>query len=183
MADVLIVNLEEFADLVGRTPETMKLHLRQLDPQPEWLIERGDRGRGYKIAAEGGVAWWIAKVEADQASTDERRAQLAQLRLDLLGDQGEVPERMGLSGKQRREEYEAAFKAIEYRRRMGELVERVHVEHVLTNAGVDLRRRLMMVPGEFAVMTGLPVDQVKPLELLLGRAVEAFVKAIELGDD
>lgn len=179
---VLVVNLEEFADLVGRTAETMKQHLRQLEPQPTWLIERGDRGRGYKIDAEGGVAWWQEKIAADELADEDRRNRLAQLRLDLVGDRGEEAERLILSGRQRREEYEAAFKGLEYRKRMGELVEKAELDHVLTGAAVELRRRLSMVPGQFAISSGIPIEQVKPLETLLAAAIDQFLAAIEGGD-
>lgn len=174
----LIVNLEEFADLCGVTGETMRVHIRTVEGNPAWLVERGDRGRGYKIEAEGGLAWWQAKKEADDLADAERRAQLQQMRLNLVGDQAEDGERLQMSGRQRREEYAAAFEALKYRKMMGELIEKVDLEHALTAAAVEMRRRLGMVPGEFAILTGLDPEQVKPLENLLARAMDDFVKAI-----
>ena len=57
----LIVNLEEFAELCGVTAETMRVHVKAVDGDAAWLIERGARGRGYAIEAMGGLAWWKAK--------------------------------------------------------------------------------------------------------------------------
>ena len=42
----LVVNLEEFSELCGVTPETMRGYIRSVEGAPGWLIERGDRGRG-----------------------------------------------------------------------------------------------------------------------------------------
>lgn len=173
-----IVNLEEFADLCGVTGETMRTHLRAVDGQPDWLVERGDRGRGYKIEAEGGVAWWKARREAEETASEERRLQLAQLRLDLMGGAAEGDTALGLSGRQRREEYEAGFKALEFRKAMGELVVKAEVQHVLLGAIVELRRRLLLCPGEFAIRAGLDPAQVRPLEDILGRSIDGFVKAL-----
>ncbi|MBM3929415.1 MAG: hypothetical protein FJ335_13325 [Sphingomonadales bacterium] len=178
MSGDLIVSLEEFADLVGVTGETMRTHLKAVEGQPDWLVERGDRGRAYKIEPRGGVAWWQARRDAEDAATEDRRQQLAQMRLDLVGPQVEGVDKLTLSGRQRRDEYEAAFKALEYRKRLGQLVERSEVDHVLTNAAVELRRRLMLVPGEFAIKAGLSAEVVKPLHDLQARAVNDFLKSI-----
>jgi hypothetical protein len=174
----LIVNLDEFSELCGVTSETMRVHIRQVEDHPAWLLERGDRGRGYKIEAEGGLAWWKAKRDADETATAERRAALQQLRFEHLGEAAEGEDALSLSGKQRREEYAAVLERIKLRRVMGELVEWAELEPLMTSAAVDLRRKLSLVPGEFAALTGLSLDQVKPLEALLERALDTFVKAL-----
>lgn len=174
----MIVNLDEFSELCGVTSETMRVHIRQVEGTPAWLVERGDRGRGYKIEADGGMAWWKARRDADESASAERRAQLQQLRFDHLGDAAEGEEALSLSGRQRREEYMAVMERIKLRRLMGELVEWAELESLMINAAVDLRRKLALVPGEFAAQTGIPLDQVKPLEILLGRALDAFVAAL-----
>lgn len=178
----VIVSLDEFADLVGVTSETMRVHLRSIDDAPDWLIERGDRGRKYKIEAEGAVAWWKARRDAEEVATADRVAQLAQLRLDLMGPAVEAPEALGLSGRQRREEYEAGFRAIEYRKALGELVVKADLQHELTIAAVELRRRLMLCPGEFAIVAGLEPEQVRPLEGIIARALDAFVNSLAMVD-
>ena len=177
-APVLIVNLEEFAELCGVTAETMRVHIRTVEGDPAWLVERGDRGRGYKIEPEGGLAWWKARREDEERADTERRAQLAQLRMDLVGDNVEAPEKLGLSGKQRREEYAAAFEAVRYRKMMGELVEKAELVPVLTAAAVLLRRRLQSIPGEFAIVAGLSPADVEPLHRLHRRAMEEFLTSI-----
>lgn len=182
MAD-LIVSLDEFAELVGVTSETMRVHLREMlkeDPEgPAWLIERGDRGRAYKIEADGGVAWWQAKREADELADESRRAQLAQLRLNIVGDTTEQGEALSLSGRQRREEYLAALEGIKYRKTLGQLVEKSDIDRVLAAAAVEHRRRLQQVAPEFGIAAGLAADQVVQLETMIERAVESFVSAIE----
>lgn len=178
MSDALIVNLEEFAELCGITPETMRVHLRTVEGEPAWLVRKGDRGRGYEIEAQGGVAWWQKRCEDEVNASAERRAQFAQMRLELLGGAAEGPEALGLSGRQRKEEFEAGFKALEFRKAMGELIEKAELQHVLTGACVELRRRLALSPGEFAIVAGLEPDQVRPLEGIIARAVDAFVTSL-----
>jgi hypothetical protein len=176
----LIVNLDEFAELVGVTAETMRVHIRAIEGEPVWLIKRGDRGRGYEIEAEGAVAWWKSKQEADELADAERREQLKQMRLDLVGGDIESGDSMGLSGKQRREEYGAAFEALKLRKTMGRLLDFDEMEHQLTLATVDLRRRLMLLPGEFCVGQSLDSKYASPLKALLGRALDDFVDALKL---
>lgn len=186
VAEPLIVSLEEFAELCGVTAETMRVHLRELgkDGQaaPAWLIEKGDRGRAYKIEAEGGITWWRAKRESDELADADRRGRLQQLRLDVVGEGAEGEGELALSGKQRREEYAAATDAIKYRKLLGQLVEKTVLERVLSSAAVDLRRRLQQVPAEFGIAAGLPSDQVKDLDGRIARALDGFVTEISKPD-
>lgn len=177
-AVALIVNVDEFAELCGVTTETMRVHLKVLQPDPMWLLERGAQGRPYKIDVDGGVAWWKAKRDDDDRLSAERQAQLAQLRFEHLGEAADSEEALSLSGKQRREEYAAVLERIKLRRIMGELVERAELEALLTHAAVECRQRLMLVPGEYAATMGLAPDEVRPLEGLIERAVGEFVAAI-----
>jgi hypothetical protein len=174
----LVVNLEEFAELCGVTGETMRGHIRGVEDSPAWLIERGDRGRGYKIEPEGGLVWWRAKRDQADADAAEHKEALAQLRLDILGDQGEDGDLLTLSGKQRREEYAATIDRIKLQRMMGELVEAAQVETALTHAAVEARRRFGLIAGEYAAEAGLSPEEVKPLAILIERAVGEFVDKI-----
>lgn len=174
----LIVNLDEFSELCGSTAETMRGHIRDVDGNPAWLVERGSRGRDYQIEAEGGLAWWRARREADETTSAERKAQLQQLRFEQLGAAVESEEALALSGRQRREEIEAALARIKLRRVMGELVEWAELEPLLATAAVEIRRQLQLVPGEFAALTGMSPEEVKPLAGLIERALAQFVTAL-----
>ncbi len=83
-----------------------------------------------------------------------------------------------MSGRQRREELEAGIKEMEFRKRKGELLERVDLQHVLMPACVELRRRLMLCPGEFAIVAGIEPDVARPLEGIIARAIDAFVASL-----
>lgn len=186
MGEVVICSLEEFAELVGVTPETMRAHIKDLLKDgadvPAWLVERGDRGRAYKIEAEGGTAWWLQRREAEDQAEAARQAGLQQLRLKLVGDNAEGGEQLALSGRQRRDEYEAGLAALKYRQAMRELVVRADVERVLTAAAVDLRRALKRVPPEFGIAAGLEPDLVRSLDGMIERALDLFVSEIEKPD-
>ncbi len=176
----LVVNLDEFSELCGVTSETMRGYIRAVEGNPDWLVERGDRGRGYKIHAEGGLAWWKALREHEENISAERQAQLAQLRFEHLGNAVEDAETLALSGRHRREEYAATIEKIKLRRMMGELLERAEIEPLLANAAVEARRRLQLVPGEYAAQMGLSPEEVAPLRAMIESAVGDFVKAITL---
>lgn len=185
MAETLIVSLDEFAELVGVTPETMRTHLRTVGKDglvPAWLIERGDRGRPYKIEAEGAVRWWQDRREADEQVGAARLSQLAQLRFAVVGDAAEGQETLSLSGRQRKEEFAASMEAIKYRKMLGQLLERDEVVRVLSTVAVEHRRALAKLPAEFGILAGLDAPQVKQLEGLIERAVDAFVTSIEKPD-
>lgn len=186
MADGLIVSLDEFAELARVTPETMRTHLKNLlrdaTVDPEWLVERGDRGRAYKIEAAGGLRWWIAKQDADLLADEEKRGKLQQMRLDIVGEGAEAADHLTMSGRQRRDEYAAAMDAVKYRKMIGELLEKVEVERVISGAAVELRRRLQQIAPEFGILAGLQADQVQQLAGMTERAVEAFVDAIAKPD-
>ena len=97
-----------------------------------------------------------------------------------MGDAADSSEALALSGKQRREEYAAVLERIKLRRMMGELVERAAIEPLLTNAAVEARRQLMLVPAEWGAMNGLSPEEVRPLAVLIERAVEKFVSSLQL---
>ncbi|MBB5715416.1 hypothetical protein [Sphingomonas aerophila] len=78
----LIVSLDEFASICGVTPETMRKHLAQAPADAPWLIERGRRGVGYKIAAGGAVAWWRTR-SAGGGEDDAKLAAIAELRMQM----------------------------------------------------------------------------------------------------
>ncbi len=170
----LVVDLNEFSELCGVTAETMRVHVRALTEDPVWLLKRGHRGSGYEIDAEGGVAWWRAKRESDENASADRRAQLAQLRLDLLGDAVEEEERLALSGKQRLEDYAAALKRIELGKAMGQLVERAPLMAKLSIAAVEHRRKLDLVPNEMMALTGLSLADAETLRGLLAKTIDEF---------
>lgn len=172
--DRLVVNLDEFAELCGVTSETMRGYVKAVEGEPDWMIRRGTRGREYEIDAELGIAWW-RKLRDDEAAIGAARAeQFAQLRLSLVGDAVEGEEAFSLSGKQRREEYAATMERIKLRRIMSELAEVSAIEAPLSALAVEHRRQLMLVPGEFAALTGMTPAEVAPLEGLLAKAIDTF---------
>ena len=176
----LVVNLDEFSELCGTTGETMRKHIRELVETPAWMLKRGTKGSGYEIDSDLGIAWWKARREADDHASSERLAQLQQLRFEHLGDAADNEEALGLSGKQRREEYAAVVERIKLRRLMGELVERAPLEAQLTHAAVEHRRQLMLIPAEYAATEGIAPETVRSLAGMIERAVEKFIKELVL---
>lgn len=176
----MIVNIDEFSELCGVTSETMRGYVRAVEGNPAWLIERGTKGRPYRIDAEGGLAWWRDLRRAEEDASADRQAALQQLRLDVLGDQAETEEALALSGKARRDEYAAAMERIKLRRVMGELAEVGDLVPLLSHAAVEARRRFQAIPAEYAAQMGLTPEDVRPLRDLIERAVNGFVDAFAI---
>ncbi|MGI4730926.1 MAG: hypothetical protein ACRYFW_04155 [Janthinobacterium lividum] len=135
----LIVSLDEFASICSVTPETMRKHLAQAPANAEWLVEKGRRGVGYKIAAAGAVAWWKARVTGS-ADDQAKSAAMAELRMQMMGDAGD-DEGLSLTGKQRYEEYKAGEAELAYRQSIGELCRVAEIEGETANAVIELRRQ------------------------------------------
>lgn len=155
----------------------MRKYFRELDVDPDWMIARGTKGRDYQIEPGGGLAWWKAAREGEEQASAERVEQLRQLRFDLLGDDAGAANDLTMSGKQRRDEYAAEFERLRLAKEMGQLVEIDKLVPLLMAAVVESRRRLGLVPAEFAATAGMTPEEVKPLAAMIEKAVDEFVTA------
>lgn len=170
----LIVSLDEFASICSVTPETMRKHLLDAPVDAEWMIERGRRGVGYKIAAAGAVAWWKARSSAGDAADDGRLALIAEWRVSNLGDGGD-DEGYRLTGKERSQEFQAGIAELEYREKIGELARVATIYDETVNAVIELRRQLLRVGPEIRRQFGLGKDVELAIEELIGKRLLAFV--------
>jgi len=174
----LIVTLDEFASICGVTPETMRNHLKQAPASAEWLIERGSRGRGYKIAAAGAVAWYQSR-SAGGDDVDARSAAMAELRMQMLGDAGD-DEGLGFTGKQRYEEYKAGEAELAYRQAIGELCRIAEVAAETVNAVIELRRGLQGVGPTIRRKFNLDREVETAIEELIGEKLAALIKTLDV---
>lgn len=177
----LIVSLDEFASICGVTPETMRKHLAQAPADAPWLIERGRRGVGYKIAAGGAVAWWRTR-SAGGGEDDAKLAAIAELRMQMLGDAGD-DDGLLLTGKQRYEEYKAGEAELLYRRTIGELCRVADIEAETSNAAIELRRQLQGVGPAIRRQFSLAKEVETAIEALIGEKLAAFIKALDTDVD
>ncbi|RDD60478.1 DUF1441 family protein [Ferruginivarius sediminum] len=156
--EAYVVNMGELVELLaGSELAYSETTLRKLiDRHADFpLLERGTNGRSYKFYAPDVVAWLRKyNAEAEQERAD-RTDQLAQMRLDLVGGGADGAADYRLSGKQRREEYDAELAAIKLRREKGELVEAAEIERIATDAFAALRHELMALPDNLARTAGL----------------------------
>lgn len=173
----LIVSLDEFASICGVTPETMRKHLAQAPADAAWMVEKGRRGVGYKIAAGGAVAWWKNR-SAGSATDDARSAEMAELRMQMLGDTGD-DEGLLLTGKQRFEEYKAGQAELLYRELIGELCRVAEIEGETANAVIDLRRSLQGVGRTVRHRFSLDREVEAAIDEALEKALAAFVKKLD----
>lgn len=180
-ASELVVSLDEFASICGVTPETMRKHLAQAPADAPWLIERGRRGVGYKIAAGGAVAWWRTR-SAGGGEDDAKLAAIAELRMQMLGDAGD-DDGLLLTGKQRYEEYKAGEAELLYRRTIGELCRVADIEAETSNAAIELRRQLQGVGPAIRRQFSLAKEVETAIEALIGEKLAAFIKALDTDVD
>jgi phage terminase Nu1 subunit (DNA packaging protein) len=178
----LIVNLDELASICSVTPETMRTHLASAPADADWIAQRGRRGVGYKLKAEGAVAWWRGRSSETDSADDARRRQLAELRMQMLGGDAEESDLL-LTGKQRREEFLAGQAELSYREAMGELVRAADVDAELANAAIELRRQLQEVGRVIRRKFGLDKDVETAIDVLIGTRLEAFVQKLDAVDE
>ena len=177
----LVVSLDEFASICGVTPETMRKHLAQAPANSAWLIERGRRGVGYKIAAGGAVSWWKAR-SAGGDGDDIRSAAMAELRMSMLGDTGD-DEGLLLTGKQRFEEYKAGEAELTYRQSIGELARVAEIENETVNAVIELRRKLLGVGRAIRIKHKLPREVEDAIDGLIAERLKLFVEKLDVDVD
>lgn len=175
----LIVSLDELASICGVTPETMRSHLKQAPDGAAWMIERGRRGVGYKIAAAGAVEWWRNR-RGEGSGGDERLAQLAELRMHMLGDVGGDDDGVVLTGKQRYEEYRAGQAELAFREAIGELCRVTEWENETVNAVVELRRQLQRVPAAIRKRFELPREAETAIEQAIAEQLAAFIAKLDV---
>lgn len=177
----LIVSLDEFASLCGVTPETMRSHLKQAPANAEWLLQRGRRGVGYKIAAEGALEWWRNR---DHGGGEDslRNQKLAELRLQMLGGDA-VEEDVLLTGKQRYEEFKAGEAELAYRTAMGELARVADLDAEMATAVIELRRKLQGIGMTIRRRFGLEREVEDAIDELIGDQLRQFVTALDVDDE
>ncbi|MBB5714531.1 hypothetical protein [Sphingomonas aerophila] len=159
----------------------MRKHLAQAPADAPWLIERGRRGVGYKIAAGGAVAWWRTR-SVGGGEDDAKLAAIAELRMQMLGDAGD-DDGLLLTGKQRYEEYKAGEAELLYRRTIGELCRVADIEAETSNAAIELRRQLQGVGPAIRRQFGLAKEVETAIEALIGEKLAAFSKALDVDVD
>lgn len=174
----LVVSLDEFASLCGVTPETMRKHLRAAPADVPWLLERGRRGVGYKISAEGALTWWRDR-DAGGSDDETRLRQFADIRLRMLGDAAGDTDELILTGKQRWEEYRAGQAELLYRQLIGELCRVAEWESETVNAVIELRRQLQGVGRTIGRQLDLPRAVWDAIDGAIGDRLTAFVAKLD----
>lgn len=176
-SDELIVNLDEFASLCGVTSETMRGHLRSAPTKASWILERGTRGRGYKILALPAVEWWKQRA-AGAGDDDGRAARMAEMRLQLLGGDATEDDLL-LPGKQRGDEFKAGLAELTYREAMGELVRVQDIEAETVNAVIELRRQLQGIGQTIRRKFTLGREVQDAIDEMIAGRLKVFVEALD----
>ena len=155
------VNLTECADLLGTTTETLRKIVAKAAENGFPIVERGKNGVSYVIDAGAAAEWWSTNKEAREAAQAARASDLHQMRLELFGGElsEDEAERFKMSGRQRREEYEAEMAAIRLSRARGELCDLAEVEQAFAAAIVALRQDLLSLPDRIGKRLSLSRDQ------------------------
>lgn len=176
----LIVTLDEFASLCSVTPETMRSHLKAAPADADWILVRGRRGVGYQIAAQRALAWYRTRGKGTGPGTDDaRQQQLQELRFQMLGDAGD-DEGLGLSGKERNEEYKAAERELLYRQLIGDLCRAGEVEAETANAVIELRRQLQGIGPTIRKKFDLAREVENAIEAAIAEKLIAFVQKLDV---
>lgn len=175
----LIVNLDEFASICSVTPETMRKHLGDAPADAPWMIERGRRGVGFKIAAAGGVEWWTNRSNAGDADENARRSAIAEWRMMALGDGGD-DEGFRMTGSERSAEFQAGMVELKYREAIGELAKVATIQDEIANAVIELRRQLLRVAPEIRREHDLTKELELAIEAKIADRLTAFVGKLDV---
>jgi len=168
----VIATLDEFASICSVTPETMRKHLADASADAAWMIERGRRGVGYKIAVAGAVEWWTNRAKA--GDDDVRRSAIAEWRMMALGDGGD-DEGFRMTGSERSAEFNAGMVELKYRELIGELARVATIQDEIVNAVIELRRQLLRVAPEIRREHSLTKEMELAIEAKIAERLAAFV--------
>lgn len=152
-AEARVVNMSELADMLGMSLPTLRDLIKRNDDFP--VQRRGDNGVAYEFDAVEVKAWLDRHAAAKADAEDRRKADLAQMRLDVFGDTGEGDETTGLSPTERRAEIEAQFRADQLRQSRGELLMAADVDRLLRQAFAELAKGLRQIAPTIAREQGL----------------------------
>lgn len=143
------LNLAHAAHFLDITETTLKRWLVQDPGLP--VLRRGGNGKAYVFWAPDLAAWSKSRDERQQVSEAERRDEVSQLRMDLLG--GVVTretEQAPLSGKERKEELAAEALAIQIAKARSELVEADAMREAIEAAFLKFRNGMLALPDRIA---------------------------------
>lgn len=148
MADRYKMNLTECADLLGISTETLRGYVNKAVVNGFPVEQHGGNGVSYVIDARAAAEWWKRNKGEALRAKDARAEDLFQMRLELFGVDADEDEaaRLHLSGKQRREEFQAEREQLRLMRDKGQLLLKSHVEDTLAAALTSLRQDLLAVP-------------------------------------
>lgn len=167
------VNLQELADLIGVSTNTLATRIRQCPDFP--VLSRGSNGVAYEFDPIAAVGWWKADQARDEEAAAARRRGLNKLQEDMFGRQAdEPPAAKGPTPQERKTLIEAQLAADKLRRLRGELVERAPLESALASAMVELRTKLLNLPAEFSRREGLSREQRVKLEEMVERTLNGL---------
>jgi phage terminase Nu1 subunit (DNA packaging protein) len=174
--DQALVNLGELATVLELSPVTIR---KLIDRHADFPIEeRGDHGRAYTFDARAVKRWLDGHREAaDQAAT-ARRAEIAQLQLELTG--GAVADgQPTLTAKQRLEALEAAYAEAKWLEAKGALVRVEDVRDAVEQALGGLRAELMRLPDALARQLDLDREGRRRVEDLVRLALTGAAARLE----
>ncbi len=140
------VNLEELAEIVGKSLPTLRSLMRGSDDFP--VISHGKNGVAYEFDARAVAGWMSANDERVRAEDVARGDRVAQLRLELYGDDMPEDGTVGFTPQQRKHEYEAQRLADMLAAARGELTRTADVEMRIREAFRKLRGALLALPDD-----------------------------------
>ena len=170
----VLVNLEAAAGFFNVSVPTFRKWIKEGCP----VVQDGDRGVAWHISLRAVKAWRDRRAEEERAEEERRRAALAQLRLELLGDQVEETP-AGLTARDRAAEIEAELKAIKLAREKGALVQVDDVRLALAVVFKALSEAIRAIPDRVGAELGLGEDVVGRMVLEVNAALDDAVDVAE----
>lgn len=162
------VNLGELAQVVGRSEVTLRKLMARHEDFP--IVSRGSNGVAYLFDARAVMGWLDDHEAADRLANDERRAELAQLQLELSG--GTADGDRVLTAKERKEALEVAYAEAKWREAQGALIDADLLDRALVDAFAAIRIEVMRLPETLRRVGGLDRDQVVRMDQACRQSLE-----------
>ena len=171
------VNLTELAMVTRVSSVTLRKLIDTHDDFP--VLSRGDHGVAYEFDAREVKAWLAKHAEEKDAATASRRADLAQIELELHGAPIDDDQVASLTLADREKLAAARYRENQLAEQEGRLVRADDVESVLDEVMIGLRTEMQALPNDIARRLDLDRSARGTMESAVRQALDRAAARLE----
>lgn len=172
------LNLGQFAKVVGSTEPTVRKRVEESDGG-SWLIERGSKGRDYRIHPVLGLEWWRGEEARRREAEEAEEQAVEQLAMAFLGPNALKTEAQGLSAAEQLKLLEVQKALRLEAQARGSLVDREQFVQLMGNTLSMLTRRILAAAKAVAREADLKPVQRSAWEEAVEQAINAAIDSCQ----